>query len=73
MRFFVRVTDPILKFFRPITPKFLVRPVIPLFVAWIFYMVRFYLMPLLLGFGVMGTLSFSLEGDIAQMLGKLLK
>jgi len=65
MRFFVRVTDPLLRLFRVITPGFLIEPVVPLFVAWFFFMVRFYLMPWLLGYDVMGMLSFPLEGDIA--------
>ena len=33
MRFFVRVTDPLLKLFAPITPGFLIKPMVPLFVA----------------------------------------
>lgn len=66
MRAFVRTTDPLLKLFSPITPSFLVRPLVPLYVAWFFFMIRFYLMPLLLGYTVMGVLSFPLEGEIAQ-------
>ncbi len=65
MRFFIRVTDPLLRLFRFITPSFLIPPLVPLFVAWFFFMVRFYVMPLLLGYDVMGMLSFPLEGDIA--------
>ncbi len=65
MRFFIRVTDPLLRLFRFITPSFLIPPVVPLFVAWFFFMVRFYIMPWLLGYDVMGMLSFPLEGDIA--------
>ena len=75
MRFFVRVTDPLLKAFAPITPRFLVPPVIPLYVAWFFYMARFYLMPWLLGYSVMGMLSFPLESEfsrgLADLIGKL--
>ena len=66
MKAFVKLTDPILKVFRPVTPGFLIEPLVPLFVAWFFFMVRFYLMPWLLGYSVMGMLSFPLEGDIAQ-------
>lgn len=65
-RFFVQVTDPLLKLFAPITPGFLVPAMIPLYVAWFFYMARFYLMPWLLGYSVMGMMSFPLEGEIAQ-------
>jgi uncharacterized protein YggT (Ycf19 family) len=71
MRFFVKATDPLLRLFRPITPSFLVEPLVPLYVAWFFYMIRFYLMPWLLGYSVMGMLSFPLEGEIARLLSKL--
>ena len=68
MRFFVRVTDPLLRWFKPVTPSFLVRALVPLYVAWFFYMFRFYLMPWLLGYSVMGMLSFPLEGSVADMI-----
>ncbi len=70
-RFFVRVTDPLIKLFDPITPEFLVRPLVPLYVAWFFYMARFYLMPWLLGYSVMGMLSFPLESEIGQGVAHL--
>ena len=65
-RFFVRVTNPLLKLFGPITPSFLIPPLVPLYVAWFFFMVRFYLMPWLLGYSVMGMLSFPLESEFAR-------
>ncbi|WP_245428276.1 hypothetical protein [Kumtagia ephedrae] len=68
MRFFVQATNPLLAAFRPITPSFLVEPLVPLYVAWFFFMIRFYLMPWLLGYSVMGMLSFPLESDIAIWL-----
>jgi hypothetical protein len=68
MRVFVKLTNPFLKLFKSITPSFLLRPLVPLFVAWFFYMVRFYLIPWLLGYSVMGMLSFPLEGEVARML-----
>ncbi len=71
MRFFVRVTNPLLKLFDPITPAFLVPPLIPLYVAWFFFMFRFYAMPGLLGYSVMGMLSFPLESEIAQGVAHL--
>ena len=74
-RFFIKVTDPLLKLFKPITPEFLIPPLVPLYVAWFFYMARFYLMPWLLGYSVMGMLSFPLESELAQgvayLVGKL--
>ena len=71
MRFFVRATNPLLKLFAPITPGFLIQPLVPLFVAWFFFMIRFYLMPWLLGYSVMGMLSFPLESEIGQSVARL--
>ncbi|MEM9207588.1 MAG: hypothetical protein AAGA88_14775, partial [Pseudomonadota bacterium] len=68
MRVFVKATDPLLRLFRPITPGFLVQPLVPLFVAWFIFMIRFYLMPWFLGYSVLGMLSFPLEGEIAALL-----
>ncbi|MEZ5877607.1 MAG: hypothetical protein R3D43_07540 [Tepidamorphaceae bacterium] len=68
MRFFVKATNPILRVFRIITPGFLIEPMVPLFVAWFFFLIRFYFLPWLIGYDVMGMLSFPLESDIARML-----
>ena len=65
MKVFVKYTNPIIVLFRPVTPAFLIDKLHPLYVAWFFYMVRFYVMPLLLGYSVMGVLSFPLESEIA--------
>ena len=54
MRVFVKYTNPLIKLFRPITPSFIIGPLVPLYVAWFFYMIRFYLMPWILGYSVMG-------------------
>ena len=71
MRFFVRATDPLMKLFAPITPAFLVQPIVPLYVAWFFFMFRFYAMPWLLGYTVMGMLSFPLESEIGRSVARL--
>ncbi|MCZ6455209.1 MAG: YggT family protein [Alphaproteobacteria bacterium] len=68
MRFFVRSTDPLLRVFRIITPGFLIRPLVPAYVAWFFFLFRFYIMPWVLGYQVMGMLSFPLEGEIARLI-----
>ena len=47
------------------TPMSRMPPLMPLYVAWFFYLARFYLMPYLLGYSVMGMLSFPLEGEVA--------
>ncbi len=70
-RIFVKATNPFLHLFKPITPSFLIPLMIPLYVAWFFFMFRFYVMPWLLGYSVLGMLSFPLEGDIARALWQL--
>ncbi len=76
-RFFIRVTDPLIRLFEPVTPAFMVAPLVPLYVAWFFFIVRFYLMPWLLGYSVMGMLSFPLESELARgvahLIGLILK
>ncbi len=71
MKAFVKLTNPILNLFNFITPSFLIRPFVPLYVAWFFYMFRFYFMPYILGYSVMGMLSFPLESEIAEFLYKI--
>ena len=59
MKVFVKYTNPIIKIFKFITPSFIIGPLVPLYVAWFFYMFRFYLMPYLMGYSVIhanGTL-----------------
>ena len=68
MKVFVKLTDPLINLFAPITPSFIVRPIVPLYVAWFFFMFRFYLFPYLLGYSVMGMLSFPLESEIASQI-----
>tara|TARA_B100000941_G_scaffold79807_1_gene54675 strand:- start:627 stop:977 length:351 start_codon:yes stop_codon:yes gene_type:complete len=68
MKVFVKLTNPLIKMFSFITPSFIIKPLVPLYVAWFFYMFRFYLMPYLLGYSVMGMLSFPLESEIASQI-----
>ena len=76
MRVFVRATDPMIQVMARLTPAFLIERLKPLYVAWFLYMIRFYLMPLVLGYDVMGMLSFPLESDAAIIiydLGKIFR
>ena len=68
MQAFVRLTDPLILLWKPVTPPFLLPPLVPLYVAWFFYLARFFIMPYLLGYSVMGMLSFPLEGEVAAGL-----
>jgi|TARA_X000001036_G_scaffold2017_1_gene1762 hypothetical protein len=71
MRVFVKYTNPIIMLFKYVTPSFIIQPLVPLFIAWFFYMFRFYFMPYILGYSVMGMLSFPLESEIAGMIYQL--
>ena len=71
MRVFVKYTNPIIMLFKYVTPSFIIKPLVPLFIAWFFYMFRFYFMPYILGYSVMGMLSFPLESEIAGMIYQL--
>ena len=71
MKAFVKLTNPIVNLFKFITPSFIIPLFVPLYVAWFFYMFRFYAMPYILGYDVMGMLSFPLESDIAREIYRL--
>ena len=68
MKVFVKFTNPLIYIFRRITPSFIIQPLVPLYVAWFFFMIRFYLMPWVLGYSVMGMLSFPLESEISRQI-----
>ena len=68
MKVFVKYTNPLINVFKQITPSFIIGPLVPLYVAWFFYMIRFYLMPWILGYSVMGMLSFPLESEISRQI-----
>ena len=68
MKVFVKFTNHLLNIFIPITPSFIIQPLVPLYVAWFFFMIRFYLMPFVLGYSVMGMLSFPLESEISRQI-----
>ena len=66
--FFMKVTEPMIRAMSFLTPSFLVDRLKPLYVAWFLFMIRFYIMPLLLGYDVMGMLSFPLESEAAKIV-----
>ena len=68
MKAFVKLTNPILDFCAFMTPSFLVRAIVPLYIAWFIFMIRFYLLPILLGYGEMGMLSFPLDSEISRLI-----
>ena len=68
MKAFMKMTDPLIRAMRRLTPSFLVDKLRPLYVAWFIFMIRFYIMPALLGYDVMGMLSFPLESELAVIM-----
>jgi choline-glycine betaine transporter len=42
MKVFVKYTNPIIKIFKFITPSFIIGPLVPLYVAWFFYITKIY-------------------------------
>ena len=71
MKAFVKLTNPLIRLFKPITPSFIIEPLVPLYVAWFFYLFRFYAMPYILGYDVWGMLAFPLESDFSRQLYQL--
>ena len=59
-----KLAHPIINITNKITPNFIVQPLIPIYVAWLIFMLRVYLLPLFLGYSYMGKFAFTLEKDI---------
>ena len=45
MKAFVKFTNPLLKIFKPVTPSFIIQPLVPLYETTIYFKIRFYLSP----------------------------
>ena len=65
---FKKITEPIVKFSNKLIPYFIVKPIIPLYIAWLIFMIRIYILPLLLGYSSIGNFSFVFEKDIFSIL-----
>ena len=63
-RFISKLTNPIINFTNRITPSFIVRPIIPMYIAWMIFMLRIYLLPLFLGYSYVGKFAFTFEKDL---------
>mgnify|MGYP001447425988 FL=1 len=60
-RFFNKLTKPIINLSTKLTPEFIVKPIVPLYLAWLVLMVRIYLLPLLVGHTYLGKFAFLFE------------
>ena len=62
-RFITKLTNPIINITNKITPDFIVQQLIPIYLAWLIFMIRIYLLPLFLGYSYMGKFAFIFEKD----------
>ena len=67
-RFFTKVTQPILNSTSRITPNFIVKPIIPIYLAWLLFMVRIYFLPLFIGYSAIGNFAFLFEKDTIYLI-----
>ena len=63
-RFITKLANPIINITNKITPSFIVQPLIPIYIAWLIFMIRIYILPLLLGYSYMGKFAFVFEKDL---------
>ena len=63
-RTFNKITEPVIKYSSKLIPYFIIKPIRPLFVAWLILMLRIYFLPLLLGYSSIGTFAFIFEKNI---------
>ena len=62
--FYFECINKTIKYSEKIIPFFLPKPLVSIYLAWLFFMTRFYLLPLFNGFDAIGYLSFPLENLI---------
>ena len=72
LKFFTKITSPIFNFTSRITPNFIVQPLVPLYIAWIFFMIRIYLLPLILGYSYLGFFAFIFEKQIITQVKSMI-
>ena len=62
--FITKLANPIINITNKITPSFIVQPLIPIYIAWLIFMIRIYLLPLSLGYSYIGKFAFVFEKDL---------
>ena len=63
-RFITKLNNPIINITNKITPSFIVQPLIPIYIAWLIFMIRIYFLPLFLGYSYIGKFAFVFEKDL---------
>ena len=65
---FFSMTDSIYNWFNRIIPKFLPYPLISLYLSWLIFIIRFYILPSFTGFDNIGNYVFYLEKTLIYYL-----
>ena len=71
-RFITKLVNPIINITNKITPSFIVQPLIPMYIAWLIFMIRIYFLPLLLGYSYIGKFAFVFEKDIITQVKSII-
>ena len=71
-KFFTKITSPIINITSRATPNFIVQPLIPLYVAWLIFMIRVYFLPLVLGYSYIGKFAFIFEKQIIEQIKSII-
>ena len=71
-KFFTKISSPILNITFRATPNFIVQPLIPLYVAWLFFMIRIYFLPLVLGYSYIGKFAFAFEKQVIEQIKSII-
>lgn len=67
-RFINKINRPIINNTNKMTPNFIVQPIIPLYLAWLIFMIRLYILPLSLGHSYIGKFAFTFEKDLITQI-----
>ena len=71
-KFFTKITSPIINITFKATPNFIVQPLIPLYIAWLVFMIRIYFLPLVLGYSYIGKFAFVFEKQIIEQIKSII-
>ena len=71
-KFFTKIISPIINITSRATPNFIVQPLIPLYVAWLIFMIRVYFLPLVLGYSYIGKFAFVFEKQIIEQIKSII-
>ena len=63
-RFITKLTNPIINITNKFIPNFVVQQLIPIYITWLIFMVRIYILPLFLGYSYLGKFAFVFEKDL---------